>query len=236
MAIKLLAAISNLASVGKDFLGGNRTEIGDLIIDATYSSNIKYSNTITDNPVERSGDFSTGSYVSDNIYNNPITLDLQCAILDSPVGVIATTASVIDIFSGNIVANLVDRYKGKGRNQIAAYKILRDMWEQGTIFTVVSYTDVIDNLVIESLDFPRDGQTGDRLLFTISLKRLEFAESLTTAVSIPIVSSSINDLVSGRLNLGGQVTSSPAVGEVASTSSLLKRMKDGVTSSVSGFF
>lgn len=234
MAVKLLATISNLAGVGKQYLGFNGTKIGDLVIDATYSSNIKYSNTVTEHPVERSGSFATGSYVSDHIYNNSTTIDLQCAILDSPVGILATARSVLDIFSGDILENISNKYKGKGKNQIAAYEILTDMQKERIIFTLVGYNDVIDNLVIESLEFPRDGDTGNRLFFNIKLKQLRFAQSIT--VTVPQISTAVGDLIDSRLNLGGQVTKTPTATDARAFESTLSKFTGAVIKATKSFF
>lgn len=212
MAVKLLATIANLASEGRNYTGFRGTQISDLVIDATYSSDIKYSNTVTDNPVERSPNAAVGSYISDHVYNNPTTIDLECAILNTPIGIVSNITSVTDIFSGNIRENISNRLRGKSRNQVAAYELLTDLQAQGTIFTVVSYNDVIDNLVIEDLSFPRDADTGDRLFFNISLKQLRFSQALT--VNIPQISSSVNDLVSDTVNLGTQTTSNLTPTEV----------------------
>ena len=100
---KLLATISNLASLGKNYFNFSGSKIGDLVIDATYASDINLSNTITDHPIE-------GSYATDHIYNNATTVNLQCAILASPIGILATANAVIDIFSGNIVENIKNKY------------------------------------------------------------------------------------------------------------------------------
>ncbi len=210
MAVKLLAKLTNLAGIGKKYLVSTDTQIGDLIIDATYSYNIKRNNTITDHPIESPNVHNAGSYVSDNVYHNPTTISLQCAITNAPIGYLATANTIIDIFSGNILDNIKNHYKGKGRNIIAAYEILNDMIEQFTIVSVVTKLEVIENLIVEDIEFNEDNTTSDALVFNITLKQVKFAESVTINAGIRNnllnANAGYKDSVAGKLNLGGQVT------------------------------
>lgn len=207
MAVTLLAQISNLTAIGKSLLLSNKTQIADLFIDATHMETIEYSNQITDHPVERGFDIGGGSTVSDHIYKNALKLRVRGSIMDSPVDIVGSFKSITGLLQGDVVNNLVDRFKGKSRKEITAYQILTDIRDNRVLIDVVTYLDVFRNMVIESLTFPRDEGVGQRLLFEVVLKQITLATvKLITISNNP---QPVQDLITNKVKLGVQETKEP---------------------------
>jgi hypothetical protein len=224
MAVKLLATLTNLAGIGKKYLATTNSKIGNLVIDATYDYTIKRSNTITDHPIESPNVFNSGSYIADNVYRNPLTISLRCAIINSPIGYLETAGTILNIFSGDILQNVKSHYQGKGKNIIAAYEILNDMIDQATIVSVSTKLEVIDNLIVEDIEYIEDNTTFDALAFRITLKQVAFAESATIDSSFFSNLNAISgfkDSISSKLNLGSQVTKNLNSAEISKSSAAL---------------
>lgn len=195
MGISLLAKITNLVGVGKKLLFDNKSKIGDLIIDGTHLETISYSNNITTHPIE------SGSFVSDHIYINPLKVVMDCSITDSSANLIGAVKEVVDIFNGNILTNLSNRFQGKGAKQTAAYEFLKDLALSKSTVTIVNKLDVLPNMAIESLSIPRNNEVGDRLYFSITLQQLSYATvSKTTSLNKTYNLGGI----ANKLNLGKQ--------------------------------
>lgn len=206
MAITLLAKISNLAGLGKSLFATDKTKIGEILIDATHMEEIHYSNTITDHPVSGFGNIS-GAYVSDHYYRNPLRLKINGSITEDSIDVIGTAQNIIGLLDGNVLNNVVNKYKGKGRNQLTAFKVLNDLCATGTFIDVVCYWDSFSNMVIEDLKFPKDQQTGNRLYFEVSLKQMTLASVKTIVISNN--PRSTQDLITNKVKLGAQETTTP---------------------------
>jgi hypothetical protein len=217
MAITLLAKISNITGIGKSLLSSSQSKIGELFIDATHMEEIQYSNQITDHPVERGFDSSGGSSISDHVYKNPLRLKLEGSITDTPIDVIGTAKSVLNLFDGNLLNNIKDKFNGKGRKQITAYEILKDIHINRSVVDVVNYWDTFENMVIETLTFPRDNRTGNRLKFEITLKQITLAS--VKKVDISNNPSDVQDLLGTNNKLGNQETKGPTPTQINSTKS-----------------
>ncbi len=216
MAITLLAKITNLVGSGKKLLFSSQSKIGELFIDGTHLETIEYSNTITNHPIE------SGSSISDHIYTNPIIVKMQGSITDTSVDIIGTIKDVTGLFDGNLLNNVVDKFKGKGSKSTAAYELLKGLSDTKSLVTVVNYLDTFDNMVIENLTFPRDNKVGNRLLFEITLKQITLASVKT--VSISRNPRSVQDMVNGKLKTGRQQTTIPTEVESVKTNSALFNM------------
>lgn len=217
----MLAKITNLSQISKSYFTNTKSKIGDVILDATHMETIEYSSVITDHPVERGFEAGSGSSISDYIYKDPIKIRMVGSVTDSPIDIIGTAKTVFNIFDGNVLNNIVDQYKGKGRNQITAYEVLTDIYNNRVMVDVVSYLDVFSNMVIESLSFPRDNATGNRLLFEVTLKQITLADVKTISFSNNPLS--VQDTISSRINNGSQPTKDPTPSVKEATQSLLRK-------------
>jgi hypothetical protein len=214
MAITLLASIANLTSVGKKLLFNTQSKIGDLFIDGTHLETIEYSSEITKHPVEG------GSSVSDHIYINPLQIRMTGSITESSVDIIGTVKDIASLLQGNILNNIIDKFAGVGTKSAIAYQLLKDLHTSKAMVSVVNYLDSFDNMVIETLTFPRDNTTGNRLFFEITLKQITLATVST--VSISKNPRNVRDMLSGKLETGRQQSKVPTNLESSKTTSALK--------------
>ena len=213
MAISLIAKVSNLVGAGKKLLFSNKSKIGDLFIDGTHLETIDYSSEITNHPIE------TGSSISDHIYKSPLKVIMEGSITDTSVDLVGTAKNVINMFDGNLLNNVINKFNGKGQKQTAAYEFLKDLHDNKTIVTIVNYLDTFENMVIESLNFPRSRDTGERLFFTITLKQVTLASMKN--VSISNNPRGVQDMINSKLSLGKQQTTTPNIAETTKASSSL---------------
>ena len=201
MTVSLLAKLTNLVGVGRKLLFDTKSQIWDLVIDGTHLETISYSNNITNHPVE------SGSFISDHIYINPLKVTMDCSITDSAADLIGGIREIGNLFSGNILTNLSNRFQGKGAKQTAAYEFLKNLALSKSTVTIVNKLDVLPNMAIESLSLPRTNETGDRLFFSITLQQLSFA-SVEKVTSLGKVYN-----LKGKLNLGKQESRAPTTQE-----------------------
>jgi hypothetical protein len=192
MSIKLIAKLSNLVGATKKLLFNTKTQMGDLVIDATHSVNINYSNSITTHPIE------SGAFVSDHIYINPLEVSMDCSITDSSSNIISAVRDIAGLLNGNILNNLANKFKGKGVKQIDAYQYLKDLVGSKSTITIVDKLDVFRDMAVLSISVPRTSETGDRLYFSITLRQIKYA----TVAYATGLNRSYN--INGRTSLGKQ--------------------------------
>lgn len=224
MSISLLAKLSNLVGVGKKLLFNNKSQIGDLVIDGTHLETITYSNNITTHPIE------SGAYVADHIYINPLRVTMDCSITDTAGDLIGGIREIGSLFNGNILTNLSNRFQGKGAKQTAAYEFLKDLAGSKSTVTIVNKLDVLPNMAVESVSMPRTSETGDRLYFSITLQQISYA----TVARTTSLSNKYN--VTGKTNLGKQVSKDATPDEANKAASALSRPTRAITDFAKGLF
>jgi hypothetical protein len=203
MAITLLAKIANLTTVGKSLFNTNITKVGEIAIDCSHSEIIEYANVVTMHPVQ------DGSFVSDHIYKKPVKIKLQGSIVDASTSVFGAVRNVANVFNGNILNNIQSAFSSKGRNQLTAYEALKDFATNKPVVDLVMYWDSFENMAIESITMPRDGKTGERLYFEMTLVNVVYAGVEFSNISNK--SRSTQDLLSSKTNLGKKQTLPPTV-------------------------
>ena len=216
MAITLLASLTNLVGTGKKLLFTTQTRIGELFIDGTHMETIDYSSEITNHPVE--GGYS----IADHIYRNPLKVKIEGSITDASVDIVGTAKDFVNLFDGNLLNNVIDKFRGKGSKSTAAYELLKDMHVNKAVFTVVNYLDTFDNMVIETLTFPRDNTIGNRLFFEATLKQITLATVRT--VNISNNPRGVRDVISNKLETGRQQTKVPSTLETVKGRSALSNI------------
>lgn len=140
----------------------SKTQIGAIALDAAITDTHEFSAEVTDHPLE------TGSSVQDHVYLNPDRLTIEGEISNSPV----------QIFGG-----LLSGFSGISDRRVEAYEELKALNKARAPITVVTGLAVYDNMVMDSLKFPRDQNTGQRLLFTAEFKKVTFVETKNVAIS-----------------------------------------------------
>lgn len=181
MSTTLIASISQLALFSKTY-AGFRNKIGDLVLDATDSEIIEYSSTITNHPV------SSGSNISDHIYENPISITMEGRITDDSL--LGRDLDTLPGFlEGNIVTNIYNYITGPTKKQILAFNFLETLKKNKSLVTIVAKMKSYDNMAIESLNFSRDSEVGNNLCFTIKLKQLNIVTTKIVNITKPIIPS-----------------------------------------------
>lgn len=201
MAFNLLADITTLVTPARQVFFNKKCKIGELIIDLAQKQEIKYSNKITEFPIEE------GAYISDHVIVRPLKLTLQGSIVDNTFDIVGNVQQITNIFTGNIANNLLNVVKGVSVKQATAYQILQTLNFNKQRVTVVFKLDVFDNMIIEDLTFTNDGNTTNRLSFDITLIQVKQANVETTSIPRSISNSNLKNLTSSKSIFGKQESS-----------------------------
>ncbi len=139
-------------------LDANLTAIGSW--DCTLNESHSLKNDITDHAVEEGGN------VSDHIRTRPLGLTMDVVVSDTPLA--SQDGTVI---AGNA--------PGRAR---AVYSRLEQL-AAGQVFTVMTAIKVYESMSLESMDIPRNAQTGESLRFSLTFKQIRIVR--TKVVSLP---------------------------------------------------
>lgn len=206
-----------------------------VVLDAVVDEVAKYSASVTQHPVE------SGPEVSDHIQLKNPTLSLKGTISQNPLDLATSIGNLLAggigaVTSGNLRKNILNTglqtgaavagaaLLGNAANPLngllggtpdaLARSILMDAFEQRVPFDVVTKRIRYENMVIESLSFPRDQDTGFQLKFEIELIRLRIVSSVTTQITG--VDESVVTSALQKAALGGQT--SKGAGDSATSS------------------
>jgi len=180
------------------FKGEAKTRIGDLIIDVCTKENIKFSSTVTEHPLE------TKESVNDHIYKNSRKIRIEGFITDSPLRVFGFIETPLQ---NNSVSSFVNNIKSflpfnqDAKPSVLAYQLLRQLWQDRELITVVTSLDSFTNMTITDLDSNKDPDTGGRFEFVVELIQLQFA-NVTTTSNNNFKSNAIKSIASPKDNLG----------------------------------
>lgn len=170
--------------------GRKAAKVGELQFDATIRESHKYNAEITDFPVEEGFD------VNDNIRKLPERYEMEGIVTNAPI-VSVFNNLILSVVKGDSNSNeaRVNSRAGEGTFVEVAQNLLLDLagrriqgkQENGIpkIFEIVTGLRVYKNMAIETLEFPRDGQTGQALRANITFKRINTTETETIAIPNP---------------------------------------------------
>src|SRR6188768_4318683 len=120
-----------------------RTAVASVVLDAVLSEEHVYNSRVTNYPIE------DGRIISDHIINEPDTLQLTGVVSDTPLSFLAPFNRSINAFN-----TLVEIHNRRER------------------ITVVTGIKVYTDMVITSLQVPRNVQSGQSLTFVIDLQKI----------------------------------------------------------------
>lgn len=176
-----------------------KAQIGVMTLDAALQENHRRSAIVTENEVE------DGTTISDHIKLNPETLSLDGIISATPVslvtsvigtGISAGIQAAANALGGGVLGNIGGSLVGAGAGSIAglvtgsprdpadAFKYLEELFVNRETFEVITALKKYENVVIESLDVPRNVTIGNSLRFTINFKQIRIVKS--QLVQIPV--------------------------------------------------
>lgn len=147
-----------MATVGILFTK-TKAKIGAVVLDASLSEAHNTSNDVTDHPVEKGAD------ITDHVRQKPKTLRLTGLVSNTPL---PDPGKPVEF---------------KPEAASTAYQDLMRLADQGETITVVTALRTYEDMVIESLDVPRDASLGQTLQFTCSLKQIRSVETRRVTVS-----------------------------------------------------
>jgi hypothetical protein len=127
-----------------------KSKIGSVFLDATLLETHESTSVATSFPIE------DGSFISDYIINNPETLQITGLVTDTP----------LSFFSGF-------------NRSITAFNELLRAQKNKELLNVVTGVKIYENMVLTSINVPRDSQTGSSLTFNISLQKVILDNSTT---------------------------------------------------------
>lgn len=129
-------------------------------IDCVATETHQLDTDVTDHPVEEGAD------VSDNARAKPRILTLSNAIVsNTPLGILAQVRSINVDDDGNLVRNqLMPSDDARAR-----LEAIRDAREPVTVETS---TRTYDNMIMQTLNIPKDAKTGNALVFTAVFKEV----------------------------------------------------------------
>lgn len=132
----------------------DQSRVGDVFLDATLSETHQYTAKITSYPLE------DGRDVSDHIIKDPPELQISGIVSDTPLNILSAFNRSVDSFE----------------------RLVR-MFEAKQIITVVTGIKVYLNMVIVSLQVPRNVNSGQSLTFNIDLQRINLDSSVNLTLN-----------------------------------------------------
>lgn len=154
-----------------------KKSVGGFTVDAFISENYTFSNSATEIPIEN------GVTITDNIVEEPDEIQIE-----GFVGSIEFESN--NSVNENTINGLIPITNTR---RDRAYNELVKLMKDKEAITITTGLSVYDNMVITSLEIPRDVNNGKDLHFTMTLRKLQMISSETVKVSINRISSSAGD-------------------------------------------
>lgn len=169
-------------------------QIDDLDLDCSLSERHAGDVEVTDHPVEQ------GANIADHARAKPEVITIEGMVTNSPL----------------IDGSLIDTAAAVTRAGAALDK-LRKLKDTGTLVTVFTSIRQYENMVITSLEVPRDVKTGNVLRFTATLKQVRVVQNKTVAIKTNL------SAAKSKQNLGKK---QPTKADDSTSQSVLKALSD----------
>jgi len=170
-----------------------RAQVGAMQLDASLQENHARQATVSQSPIEN------GSNIADHITLSPIKLSLTGIISDTPLTLISSlvgtgVGAVTDVVGDSLggigktaaaagVGSIGGLVQGTPKKPEDAFKYLEELYENRVPFTVVTKLKRYENMVIASLNVPRNAQIGKGLQFSLEMEQVTIVQS--SVVKIP---------------------------------------------------
>lgn len=132
-----------------------RTAVAGVVLDAVLTEDHAYNSRVTNYPIE------SGLIISDHIINEPDTLQITGVVSDTPLNFLAPF-----------------------NNSINAFNTLVEIHNRRERITVVTGIKVYTDMVITSLQVPRNVQSGQSLTFVIDLQKVILDSSVRLTLNV----------------------------------------------------
>lgn len=190
--VSFLTKTEQTRSRFQDYDINNKDRFPDLlVVDATVSEVPTYEAEPTEHPIE------DGSAITDHVKVKPITLKIDGIISETPLTLSAQLAG-LTAAAGSVGGSIVGGFKGGVANQLAtigagklgakifgntqspvviARQQLRDLLLKKRLHRIVTKYEVFDNMILTSLTFTRDQNTGGSIKFSATAKQIKIVKS-----------------------------------------------------------
>jgi hypothetical protein len=142
-------------------------KIGTITLDASLTESHKFTNKLTQNPVEN------GSTVTDHVIGMPFKLSISGMVSNAKANILEAAPNALSALIGKTDSE-------KAREALVNLVNLLDLKKNNKLITVVTSLKSYNDMIITSLTFPRNNKIGDALLFNIELEQILVTESETT--------------------------------------------------------
>lgn len=149
------------------FRDGNKLET--IVVDASVSESHSFAAEVTDYPVEK------GANVADNIRAKPTVLRLEAFISDAPL----TNAGRNQVASGGVTPR--PKYE-PNRSQDVLNQLIR-LRDEGVLVTVYTGIKKYENMLLQSIDMPRDKSLKAGLRLTLTFKETRIVETQKVTIT-----------------------------------------------------
>ena len=167
--------------------------IGTFVVDAFIAEHYKFSNSVTDIPVEE------GSNIADNIIEEQDVISVEAFI--------GNTAFEVMTIDGNTVSNL--QAPDRMARVIQAYQELKKLTKSKQLLDVVLGLETFTDMVITAFEIERDVETGANLPFTMEFKKIKVVKSDTTNINASGSNGAGGDQTANTTNQGVAGTEQP---------------------------
>lgn len=138
--------------------------------DASLSETHTRSAETTEFPVESGSDFT------DHIRQQPIELTIEGIVSNTPIGAMRVVRD-LEEFAGGFVDD-----QGKSITIVAdALAHLEAIFERRQPVTIQSALKIYERMAITSLEIPKDRETGNAMLFTLTARQIKIVTNVRTA-------------------------------------------------------
>lgn len=172
-----------------------QSRVGTVSLDATLSEDHSYRSRVTNFPIEN------GTYISDHVINEPVRLSIRGLVSDTPLNILAI-----------------------GNRSIDAFNRLIEIQERKERISVITGIKVYTDMVITSLNVPRDIATGQSLTFNIEFQKLMIDTSVRLYLNQPFEGS--NTVIPREIV--ADATKYPFIGNIDPVTSLKDQASSGV--------
>jgi len=151
-----------------DALGaGGAPEISDTVIslDVTTNESYVFDNIITSSPVEKGAD------INDHVIPAQDTFTISGNVTDTYMN-IGPLGAIVSAIEG-----AVNMFSGEEPRSVQAYNALKKLRNSGTLFTLVTGLDSINNCVLQNFTTNRTPDDDGSLPVTLTIKVLNIAEA-----------------------------------------------------------
>jgi hypothetical protein len=157
-------------SISELFFKKTRATIGVVQFDVSVSEKHSASVEVTGHPVEE------GSEISDHIRALPETVEINGVVTNTPIVYLA------DLLAASPLTNATGRSDDRVED---AYQELLRIMRAGELVKVVTSLRDYENMVLTSVEVPRDVRQGSILNASISLRQMLIANALTVDLPTP---------------------------------------------------